>query len=103
MQIRRGLYCLVIIFICTDESDIPVEALARDVNNIVNNGYGYVEMNNHSPEDSMHVGHNFRDVPRANQRQNLIGDGQLQRTVIHDLIASGHWERPVFNNRNYSN
>ena len=27
---------------CTDESDIPVEALARDMNNIVNNRYGYV-------------------------------------------------------------
>ena len=25
---------------CTDESDIPVEALARDMNNIVNNRYG---------------------------------------------------------------
>ena len=46
-------------------------------------------MNNQSPEDLMHVGHHFRDIPRANRRQNLIGDGQLPRTVIHDLLLVG--------------
>ena len=51
----------------------------------------------------IHVGHHFRDVPRANRRQNSIGNSQLPRTVIHDFIASGHWEQPVFNNRNNSN
>jgi hypothetical protein len=46
----------------------------------------------------MHTGHHFRDVPRATRRWTFIVDNQMPRTIIHDFIASVHWEQPVLNN-----
>lgn len=78
--------------------------MAGDMNNIVNHDQGYVEMSSCGdesydvPMDLMDAGHHFNDVPRFIRRQNSIEDALLPRTVIHDFIANGHWERPVFMN-----
>jgi hypothetical protein len=76
--------------------------LAGDVNHIINHDQGYVEMTSCDDEnyvvlaDLMNVGHHFHDVPCSIQRQNSIEDAVLPRTMIHDFIANGHWEQPVF-------
>ncbi|KAL3797106.1 hypothetical protein HJC23_000444 [Cyclotella cryptica] len=55
------------------QSDVPAEALARGVNNIINNTIGFVEMMTDNenctviPTDLMDGDHQFTDVPCCNR------------------------------------
>ena len=58
--------------LCISKSHIPAEALARDVNNVINKVNGFVEMTTGNethtaiPTDLMDVGHHFICLPCSN-------------------------------------
>ena len=74
----------------------------HDNNVLINRDDGYVEMvgvdenGTALPTDLMHGGHHYDDVPTGILRAHLSGINQasLPRTVIHNFIAEGQWERP---------
>ena len=80
-----------------------------EVDNIVliNRDYGYFEMvgidenETDLPTDLMYGGHHYDDVPMGILRAHLSGinQGSLPRTVIHNFIAEGQWERPQLQKR----
>jgi hypothetical protein len=90
---------------CIDESNDSQEILPSlevDNNVLINRDDGYVEMvgvdenGTALPTDLMNGGHHYDDVPTGILRAHLSGINQasLPRTVIHNFIAEGQWERP---------
>lgn len=90
---------------CIDESSNSQEILPSlevDNNVLINRDDGYVEMvgigenETDLPTDLMYGGHHYDDVPTGILRAHLSSTNQasLPRTVIHNFIADGQWERP---------
>jgi hypothetical protein len=86
-----------------DPFDVIPEPLARDTDNLINNSDGFVDLvvdDNHGeitvPTDLMQAGHHFDNVPCNILWQHQLNHSNLAlpRTVLHDFMANGHWERP---------
>jgi hypothetical protein len=77
--------------------------LEVDNNVLINRDDGYVEMVRFNenetalPTDLMYGGHHYDDIPTGILRAHLGSTNQasLPRTVIHNFIAEGQWERPL--------
>jgi len=65
---------------------------------------GYVTLGNDDPQQDtlvptalLHVGEHFDDIPdnilRVRRRQSE--SAELPRTVLFQMIADGHWQRPT--------
>ena len=91
---------------CIGKSNVP-ERLPRmydrDRFHVMNADAGYVSLSNDDPQQNtpvptalMHMGEHFDDVPdnvlRAHHRQS---ESELPRTVLFNMIADGHWQRPT--------
>jgi hypothetical protein len=91
---------------CIDESNNSKEIpplLDRDNNLMVNRDDGYVEtiIVNEATDtalltDLMNGVNHFDEVPTGIllAQYSSIDQASLPRTLIHNLIADGHWERP---------
>jgi len=90
---------------CIDESSNAQEILPSlevDNNLLINRDDGYVEMvgvNENEialPTDLMYGGHHYDDIPTGILWAHVSSTNQasLPRTVIHNFIAEGQWERP---------
>ena len=86
----------------SNSREIP-QMLLRDCHRMMNRRSGYVVLSNDNPlhntavpEELLHSGEHFRDVPngfiRDHRRRNP--QQQLPRTQLHQVITEGHWERP---------
>lgn len=99
---------------CIDESDIPErvpQTFYRDRFHMMNADSGYVllrtddpQQNTAVPTELIHGGEHFEDVPdnqlRAQRRRN--SGVELPRTRLFQLIADGHWQRPIMRRGNTS-
>ena len=99
---------------CIDESDIPEhvpQTFYRDRFHMMNADSGYVTLRTDDPQQNtavptelIHGGEHFEDVPdnqlRAQRRRNL--GVEFPRTRLFQLIADGHWQRPIMRRGNTS-
>jgi hypothetical protein len=99
---------------CIDESDIPEhvpQTFYRDRFHMMNADSGYVTLRTDDPQQNtavptelIHGGEHFEDVPdnqlRAQRRRNL--GVEFPRTRLFQLIADGHWQRPIMRRGNAS-
>jgi hypothetical protein len=91
---------------CIGESNVikrlPPRMYHRDRYHIMNADGGYVCLSNDDPQQNtlvptglMHAGEHFDDVPYNVRRSRSEGRSELPRTVLFEMIADGHWERPT--------
>jgi hypothetical protein len=93
---------------CIGESNVherlPPRMYHRDRYHIMNVNGGYVSLSNDDPQQNtlvptelLHAGEHFDDVPcnvrRSRSRQSR--GSELPRTVLFEMIADGHWQRPT--------
>ncbi len=93
---------------CIGESNVherlPPRMYHRDRFHIMNADGGYVSLSNDDPQQNtlvptelLHAGEHFDDVPynvrRSRSRQSR--GTELPRTVLFEMIADGHWQRPT--------
>ena len=77
------------------------QSLVSDQNNIITDAHGYVKLlesddDNNVPTDLMIGGHHFEGIlaPIIQSYERNNPSETLPRTVRHDFIVGGHWERP---------
>jgi hypothetical protein len=91
---------------CIGESNVrerlPPRMYHRDRYHIMNADGGYISLSNDDPQQNtlvptglMHAGEHFDDVPYNVRRSRSEGRSELPRTVLFEMIADGHWERPT--------
>ena len=92
---------------CIGESNVP-RVYDRDMMHIMNDESGYITLGRDNPlQDTpvptalLHAGEHFDGMSRNDyrMRQQPSEGNELPRTILFQMIADGHWVRPVGNFR----